>query len=247
MQALILAAGTGSRLGPLTAALPKCMLELHGRSLIARLLDDLAALSLSRVVLVVGHGAAPLRAALGDRYAGLPICYVYNPDYRTTNNSYSLALAAAELCADDTLLIESDLVLHPAILRGCAAAADSVAAAVAPFEPWMDGTATTVGDDGFVGRFLPRGSYDPAGAGLFKTVNLYRLGRDFCGEELLPALRAQLAMGGAQRFYEEALGDLVAAERARVRALVVGRLPWYEIDTPADLRAAERLFAGERL
>jgi choline kinase len=245
MQALILAAGLGTRLGALTASLPKCMLQLHGRSLISRLLDVLAALSLRQAVLVVGHGAAALRAQLGEAHCGLPIRYIYNPHYRTTNNIYSLALAAAELRADDTLLIESDLVLHQTILHSCATMDDSVVAAVAPYEPWMDGTVTALNADGFVSRLLPKGVYDPAQAHYYKTVNLYRLGRDFSEAELVPELRAHLRRAGAHGYYEEVLGALIADGRARVRAMVVDRLPWYEIDTPQDLRAAELLFASE--
>jgi len=245
MQALILAAGMGTRLGPLTAGGPKCMVPLHGRPLIARLLDGLAGLGLRRAVLVVGHGADALRAALGDSYAGLPIAYVDNPDYRTTNNSYSLALAAPALCADDTLLLESDLVLDPAILRACAAAPGPAVAVVAPYASWMDGTTALLDGDGFVHRFVPKGAFDPALAPAYhKTVNVYRFSRPFCEDCLVPELRGHLARAGAQDYYELVLGAVVERGLARVRALVVDGPPWYEIDTPADLHAAEALFAG---
>jgi choline kinase len=244
MQALILAAGMGSRLGALTAEATKCMVRLHGRRLIERLFDGLAGLGLSRAVLVVGHGAAELRAALGHRFAGLPIVYVENPDYRGTNNIYSLSLAAEELCADDTLLIESDLVLDPAILRMCAHSDGPAAAAVASYQPWMDGTVTLLDAEGWVARFVPKQALDPARpAGYYKTVNIYRLGRRFCADLLVPELRAHMARVGAHVYYEEVLGRIVDEGRSRVRAVVVDGLPWYEIDTAEDLRAAEALFA----
>lgn len=245
MQALILAAGMGSRLGALTAESTKCMVRLHGRRLIERLFDGLAGLGLRRAVLVVGHGAAELRATIGDCYGGLPIVYVYNEAYRSTNNIYSLALAAPELCADDSLLIESDLALDPAIIRACAGDGPTVAA-VARYQPWMDGTVTTIDAAGYISRFLPKGAYDPAATGYYKTVNLYRLGQAFCADLLAPALRAHIEQAGPQVYYEEVLGRLVAQGRARIRALIVDGLPWYEIDTAADLQAAEALFAPGR-
>lgn len=247
MQALILAAGMGTRLGSLTAASAKCMLRVHGRRLIERLFDGFAGLGLRRVVLVVGHGAAELRAMLGESYAGLPIVYVYNPAYRNTNNIYSLALAASELCADDTLLLESDLVVDPRILRACAAASAPAAAAVARYQPWMDGTVTLLDDQGFICRFVPKRAIDPNATGYHKTVNIYRLGRDFCVDCLAPELQANLARAGKQIYYEEVFGGIVERGLAQFKALVVDHLAWYEIDTAADLRAAEALFAAQPL
>jgi NDP-sugar pyrophosphorylase family protein len=242
MQALILAAGMGTRLGELTAVSPKCMLRLHGQRLIERLFDGLAGLELRRVIVVVGHGAEELRTALGDALAGLPISYITNPQYRTTNNIYSLALALPALCADDTLLIESDLVLDPAILHACAAGAAPVVAAVATYAPWMDGTVTQVNPDGEITCFLPRGAYDPTAATYYKTVNLYRLDRAFCADCLAPELHAHLERAGPGVYYEEVFGRIVAHGMARMRAVVVDGIDWYEIDTVADLRAAEAIF-----
>lgn len=243
MQALILAAGMGARLGAFTEGAAKCMVRLNGRTLIERLLDDLATLDLSRVVLVVGHGGAGLRAALGDAYRGLPIVYVENPAYRTTNNSYSLALAVPQLCADDTLLLESDLVLDPTILRRCAAASHPAAAVLAPLAPWMQGTLALLDAEGFISRFVPWAERAPAHAAYYKTVNVYRLSRTFSAGCLAPALHAHLAAAGPHDYYEVVFGALTAHAQARMRAVLVDDCPWYEIDTPADLRAAEALFA----
>jgi len=244
VQALILAAGMGTRLGTLTADSAKCMLRFQGQRLLERLLVDLAGLGLRRAVLVVGHGADELRATVGDSCAGMPCVYVENASYRSSNNIYSLALAAPQLCADDTLLLESDLVLHPAILRACAAEAAPAAAVVAPYAPWMDGTVTLLDDAGWVSRFVPRaeqGELDLRQT--YKTVNLYKLDATWSERYLVPAMHTHLAEVGAHVYYEDVFGRLVAAGEARMRAVPTGALPWYEIDTPADLRAAEALFA----
>src|SRR5688572_23438210 len=116
MQAVILAAGMGRRLGPLTAHQTKCMIELNGRSLIERSLDALSRLDLQRIVLVIGYEGQDVRDAVGDFYGGVPIEYLVNPDYSTTNNIYSLYLARHLLVEDDTLLLESDLVYEGKIL-----------------------------------------------------------------------------------------------------------------------------------
>ena len=111
MQAIILAAGMGRRLGEFTKNNTKCMVPVNGVKLIDRMLTQLAALHLQRVVIVVGYEGQRLRNYIGNRYDDvLRIEYVNNPVYDKTNNIYSLALAKEQLQEDDTLLIESDLI-----------------------------------------------------------------------------------------------------------------------------------------
>ena len=111
MQAIILAAGMGRRLGEYTKDNTKCMLPVNGVRLIDRLLTQLSKLNLKRVVIVIGYQGQNLKDYIGDRYNGqLKIEYINNPDYDKTNNIYSLALAKEQLQEDDTLLVESDLI-----------------------------------------------------------------------------------------------------------------------------------------
>ena len=116
MQAIILAAGMGRRLGELTRNNTKCMVRVNGVALIDRLLNQLVPLNLRRVVIVVGYEGQKLRDYIGTRYDDrLHIEYVNNPVYDKTNNIYSLALAKEQLQEDDTLLIESALMLDAAV------------------------------------------------------------------------------------------------------------------------------------
>lgn len=111
MQAIILAAGMGRRLGEYTKDNTKCMLPVNGVRLIDRLLGQLSNLHLNRVVIVVGYKGQNLINYIDNNYEGrLNIEYVNNPIYDKTNNIYSLALAKDKLKEDDTLLIESDLI-----------------------------------------------------------------------------------------------------------------------------------------
>ncbi len=109
MQAIILAAGMGRRLGEYTKDNTKCMLPVNGVKLIDRVLTQLSSLSLNRVVIVVGYKGQNLINYIGNRYDDqLRIEYVNNPIYDKTNNIYSLALAKDKLQEDDTLLIETN-------------------------------------------------------------------------------------------------------------------------------------------
>jgi len=103
MQAIILAAGMGKRLGEYTQNNTKCMLEVNGVRLIDRALDILHGVGVSRVVLVVGYKGQNVKDYVGTDYNGTPIEYVDNPVYDKTNNIYSLYLAKDYMLADDTL------------------------------------------------------------------------------------------------------------------------------------------------
>ena len=116
MQALILAAGMGKRLGEYTRNNTKCMVEVNGTHLIDRMIKQLAPLGLDRLVMVVGYHGRELMEYLGNERYGLRIEYVENPVYDRTNNIYSLALAKEWLRADDTILLESDLIFDDTML-----------------------------------------------------------------------------------------------------------------------------------
>ena len=105
MQGLILAAGMGRRLGELTKNNPKCMVTVNGVTLIERMLRQLEALHLSRVVIVVGYRGQQLIDYIATLGLSTPITYINNPIYDRTNNIYSLALAKDHLlssCSNPT-------------------------------------------------------------------------------------------------------------------------------------------------
>ena len=87
MQAIILAAGMGRRLGEFTRDNTKCMVAVNGVRLIDRLLTQLSSLSLRRVVIVTGYEGQKLQAYVGSSYKGLPVEYVHNPIYDKANNT----------------------------------------------------------------------------------------------------------------------------------------------------------------
>ena len=118
MQAIILAAGMGKRLGELTKNNTKCMVEVNGIRLIDRMITQLSKFNLNRLVIVVGYEGKKLIDYIGHRYDDiLKIEYINNPIYDRTNNIYSLALAKEELCKDDTILLESDLIFEDRMLE----------------------------------------------------------------------------------------------------------------------------------
>lgn len=246
MQAVILAAGMGKRLGRLTQNSTKCMVPFNGRRLIDYTLDAAVAAGAGRIVMVVGHGADEVRAYLGSHRDGVEIHYVVNEIYFRTNNIYSLMLARGYLESDDTLLLESDLIFDPEILIECARSPEPNVVIVAKHEPWMDGTVTLLDEQQRVSSFISKKDFEWADAErYYKTVNIYKLSRGFCQAALIPFLDAYTQAKGMNGYYEEVLKVLTFLDAERMKALPVRDRLWYEIDDLQDLDIAESLFASD--
>lgn len=238
----------GKRLGEYTRDNTKCMLPVNGRPLIDRTLDILANLGIHRVVIVVGYQAQNLIDHIGQRYADrLDIEYVNNPIYDRTNNIYSLSLASEQMAQDDTLLLESDLILEPSILQSLVDDPRPNLALVAKYESWMDGTMVRIDNDNNIVNFIPKADfcYDEAPR-YYKTLNIYKFSRDFARNKYLPFLDAYTKAVGNNEYYENVLRIISFLNSHDLKALPVGEAKWYEIDDKQDLDIAEALFADEK-
>ena len=243
MQAIILAAGMGRRLGELTRYDTKCMIEVNGIRIIDRLLANLAVARLSRIVLVIGFQGDKLRAYLGNEYCGIPIYYLENPYYAHTNNIYSLFLARHHLASDDTLLLESDIVFEKRILERVLEEPYPNVAVVDRYKSWMDGTMVTVDEKQFIVDFVSKHtfSYEKTST-YFKTVNIYRFSKEFSVGKYVPFLEAYCKCFDNSAYYEQILAVLSLLDKAGLKALPLEGEKWYEIDDMQDLDIAETLF-----
>lgn len=116
MKAVILAAGTASRLRPLTDHTPKCLLLVGERSLLQRSIDALVAGGVDELVIVTGYLHEMIETFLAEHYPSLRVTFIHNADYATTNNIYSLWLARPAAEGQDILLLDSDLLYDPEIV-----------------------------------------------------------------------------------------------------------------------------------
>ena len=251
MQAIILAAGMGKRLGDLTRNNTKCMVEVNNVPLIDRALTQLSRLDLSRVILVIGYEGDKLRAHAGESYKGLKITYIENPVYDKTNNIYtnniySLSLAKKELQEDDTLLIESDLIFEGQLLDKLVNNPYPNLALVDKYETWMDGTMVKLDDDNNIVNFVPKKAfrYDEVDS-YYKTVNIYKFSRDFLKNSYVPFLEAYTKALGNNEYYEQVLRVITLLDKCDLKALPLEGEKWYEIDDIQDLDIAETIFASE--
>ena len=240
MQAVILAAGQGTRLRPLTNRRPKCLVEVQGKTLLQYQLEALCAAGVTECVVIVGHRAGQVRNFFGRRFRELSLTYVENELFDRTNNIYSLWLARREITGE-MLLLGVDLLFEPELLVDLLELPCENAAVVDRFQPLMNGTVILAHGDTASAMVLKtdqaRG-FDYGQA--LKTVNIYKFCRRAVGELIL-ALGEYVAQGQTDRYYEIAISRALAEGTLRLHVLQTGRRAWTEIDTPEDLADAERM------
>ena len=247
MQAIILAAGMGRRLGEYTHDNTKCMLEVNGVKLIDRALEYLCRSKISRVIIVVGYKAQNVIDHVGTENKGMKIVYVTNPIYNKTNNIYSLYLAKDFLQEDDTILLESDLIYDEDVIIKLVNNPFPNLALVAKYETWMDGTMVRLNQDNEILNFVSKAAFKYSDiASYFKTVNIYKLSKDFSTTKYIPFLEAYSKAMGNNEYYENVLSVISFLSTHDLKALPLDEgEKWYEIDDKQDLDIAQALFADE--
>jgi choline kinase len=237
--ALLLAAGTGSRLFPLTRYSPKCLTLVNGKSILERLVIGLKKKGFKRLVIVTGYEEISIKEFLGTISGNMTIEYVYSPLYRTTNNIYSL-WKAREIINEPFVLVESDLVFDISQLDKMIFP-DRIA--IAPMAPWMNGTTVSINQAKQINSF-----YNDKATHLnkdrYKTVNIYSFSLA-TWYAIIEKLNQYIAANNVNCYYETVFGEMVADGNLSLQAVLFDNKLWYEIDTIADLAEAEKLFPAK--
>ena len=238
MKALILSAGQGSRLLPLTEDRPKCLLPINSSRLIELQIKNLIACGIEEVTVVVGFRAAAVESFLNVfRRAGLVIRTLFNPFFNVADNLASCWIARGEMDRDFVLL-NGDTIFEPAILESLLSAPPApVTLAIdrkAAYDPddmkvRLEGTRLVE-----VGKTLPGARTDGESIGMMRFLG--EGPRRFAG--VLEAVMR--TPQGLRWWYLKAIGLL--ADQGLVETHSIEGLTWGEVDFPADLARAQRLF-----
>jgi len=238
-SALLLAAGIGSRLYPLTRNEPKCLTIVNAMSILERLISNLNQHGFKRLVVVTGHLENHIRDFLGNQAGNITIDYIFSPLYKTTNNIYSLWMAR-EIINEPFLLLESDLIFDESLLDDILYP-DRIA--VAKMQPWMNGTCVTVNQSQQVKAFLA-GNANSFGEIKYKTVNIYSISL-VSWRSIIKRLDRHISDGKVNDFYETVFAEMIADGSLTFKIVSFDGKPWYEIDTLEDLAEAEKLFLSD--
>lgn len=242
MRAIILSAGQGKRLHPLTAELPKCLLPVRGAEPVLEVqLRALAACGVSEASVLVGFGAQRVEHFLREHpLPGIRVQTVYNPFYATTDNLVTCCWARSEM-QGDFLLLNGDTLFETAVLKRL------LASPPAPLTLAIDQKAAYDDDDMKVvvdarGRLRAVGkTLDPA------IVNAESIGlmlfRDEGPRIFRGALEAAVREPSAQRSWYLSVVNRIAW-RTRVATSPITGLWWGELDTHQDLEHVRTAFAS---
>jgi len=239
VKAIILSAGQGRRLLPLTERIPKCLLTVQGQSLIRWQIDALTRCGIEDIVVVVGFGADQLESRLAEFAGSQRIRTLYNPFYASTDNLVSCWVARAEMQEEFLLLNGDTLFEMPVLERLLAAPLHPVTLAIDCKDRYDDDDMKVIRDGGrlvHVGKKLPLDRVDAESIGMMTfRGNGPRLFR----ESLERALRNPQAL---KQWYLSLIDDL--ANSGVVWTQSIEGLGWAEVDCPADLERASRQAAG---
>lgn len=240
----MLAAGMGKRLGKHTSHNTKCMVEVAGKPLILRAAESLRKAGIKRFIIVTGYQSENLKAYAHDHIKDMDLIFVHNAEYESTNNVYSLYLAREFLSQDDTILLESDIIFEDSLIPDIVDSKYRDLAAVAKYEPWMDGTVTLIDDNDRIIEFIDRQDFSFSQAdAYYKTVNIYKFSKEFSTTHYIPLLESYIEHDGKNEYYEIVLKAIRYPEDSGLKAIKLQEQKWYEIDDIQDLDIARGIFA----
>ncbi len=249
MKCVILAAGTATRMRPLTNSMPKCLLAVGGKPILQRTIENVSAAGIEQIGLVIGYRAEEVRSFVRRQFPFHRIRFILNPKYESTNNAFSLLMARDFFMAEaqrgaplqDLLLLDADIVFSPLLLASLFADASPNKIAVRvegkhdeeEVRVKVDGTRTIT----LIGKtVLPNESFgESIGIELFASLASGRL---------FETIEQRVRDGnGRTEFYESSFQSMID-EGIAFKAVDVSPFPAVEVDTPEDLRIAETVVAA---
>jgi len=237
-QAVLLAAGLGSRLGQRTATMPKCLIEVGGRSLLERSLTHLVRAGFERVVVVTGHGAERIKEAVAAIETDLSIRWVANPRYSETGSAWSLLCGMAALDTGSTLIIESDLLYDPAFLDAAHAAPDQ-SILIADASGSGDEVHVVVDDSGRIRAFGKQIAGEDRRRSCGEFAGISRIGPRFLAAFRKAVVEDSTGTGSlAGGHYEDTFFAVAGKLDTPLAGLRCPGLAWTEIDDESDLERA---------
>lgn len=233
MKAVILCAGVGKLLWPVTQHRPKCLIEIGGRTLLDRYFRELAAVGIREATLVVGYKQDMIRAAAGTGRHGVTVEYLVNEQFQRGSIS-SLWLARGVLDRD-VLIMDADVLFHREILRRLVGSSHPTALLLDETVKQETEECMAVVRGGRIialTKKMPE-RYDFAGEG----VGFLKVRGADC-RALIHSLQSHIDKEQWQMEYEDGLREFFGD--VRVGFEKIGGLPWTEIDFPEDVARAER-------
>lgn len=236
MKAVILAAGLGTRLRPITDSVPKCMVPVNGTPIIDKQINNLIenGISESDIIIIGGYLEDVLKSHLQTKYPR--INFISNPRFNETNNMYSLYLAKEFVEGKEFLLMNADVYFDSDIIKGLLKAPGSAIACDQSqyLEESMKITVDASGAITHISKKISEADHFAV------SIDVYKISPE-ASRELFKTIRQTIIEEKNENSWTEVALDSIF-ETQQFRPYVIdGR--WFEIDTLEDLKRAEDIFS----
>lgn len=240
MKAVILAAGLGSRLRPITNEVPKCMVPVNGIRIIDKQIDNLLRNGVTEIYVVDGYKAEILANHLNEIYPQVHI--VSNPRYAETNNMYSLYLTAQYVKGEEFLLMNSDVYYDSDIIEGMLEGDNQSKIACDKSGYMEESMKITLEEDGskinhISKKITPEEHYAV-------SIDVYRVSAED-SKTLFKEVEDTILVKKDENSWTEVALDQIFKDCDFQPYVIGGR--WFEIDNHDDLHRAEEIFKGDNL
>jgi len=230
MQAIILAAGVGSRMRPLTLEKPKCLIDIAGKSFIDRQIEVFRNCSIDKITVVTGYKSNLIREHLKNT-----VNYAYNPFYETTNSIVSLWLATLNI-DDDILIVNSDVIFDDELIKKMINCDKDINIAVSKL--WSD-------ERGYKAQIINDKVVD-----MSMDIEKGKIGGEYAGliyvkKDVMNNLKLQSEKMLSEKqfnvWFEDMVVEMIKSGNI-ANAIYVDNEKWYEIDSVPELEFARKKF-----
>ena len=239
MKAVILAAGCATRLRPLSDDTPKTLLPVGGVPILRRTMTSLMRCGFDQFVIGTGYLEHMVRDAVGSWFPGLDVTFVSNPDFRTTNNAFSLLLAREHVENDSFILLDGDVVFDAAVIEELVDRGPDTLAVRSVGEIGLEEVKVTADNED---RVLAIGKHVPVRSAMGESVGI-ELFSAKSSKLLFGALHARVREQGLVNEYYEAAFQQIIDEGSTLYGVDIGSMYASEIDTVEDWKAANARLA----
>ena len=236
MKALILAAGFGSRLAPLTDTIPKSLVPVNGKPILFKQIENLYENGITDITVISGYRANMLEAAVHDCFRDVNI--IESVDYRDTNNMYSAYLAREAMAGEPFLMMNADVFMDASVIESLLHFSGENAI-VTDIGFYLEESMKVIEKDG---RITHISKQIPQSEALGASIDVYKFSAEG-GAAFFRKCAEFIEEKGEKKLWSEVALDAILGEVAFEACPLNGR--WFEIDNHDDLAAAERIFADE--
>ena len=239
MKAVILAAGCATRLRPYSDDTPKTLLSVGNVPILRRTITNLLRIGIDQFVIGTGYLEHMVRDAVTSWFPGLDVVYVSNPDFRTTNNAYSLLLMRDQVQNDSFVLLDGDVVFDLGVIEELIARGPDCLAVRSVGQLGLEEVKITADNED---RVLAIGKHVPVRTAMGESVGI-ELFSAASSRKLFAALHQRVITQNLVNEYYEAAFQQIVDEGTTLYGVDIGSMYASEIDTIEDLMAANQRLA----